>query len=306
MGITNANFNRIINLKLNAKSRVQYVGSELATVNPAALEIKCPVRGRKPAIEINGTWTTDVDLPAFNITIKNLYVDLSKEQYTTVEVEVGYEGNTISIIGDIITMYQESPGPEGKTIIQCVYGRMQQWLEAAVDLKYDAGTNLDVILTAIQQAIKADTKRIGTIAQSLVLKEPLQFNGTARAAMTYLNNVFQEDKLSVYMKGTELRAICVAKGDFVEAPLVLEYMSAPPQENAGDDAGSYYTTVTAPWMPKLSIGNMLTIPSRVYVRNFATVGGTGKTQNIQVTTLSFHFGTVGGVNSMTVQGFLVR
>lgn len=295
MGIKNANFNRIINLKINSAKGTTY--------------IKCPVHGRKPNIEINGTWTTDVDLPAFNITIKNLYLDLTKDQYTSVEVEVGYEGNLITIIGDIITMYQESPGPEGKTVIQCVYGRMQNWLDTNVDFNYPAGTQLSVVLGGIQDAIKADYPRLGTRAQGLSLKTQMQYNGTARGAMTYLNNQFQDDKLTVYMKGTELRAICLPvkdkKGDYVEEPLVLEYMSAPPQENAGDSSGSYYTTVTAPWMPKLSIGNLLTVPSRVYVRNFATVGGASKTQNIQVTTLSFHFGTVGGVNSMTVQGFLV-
>jgi hypothetical protein len=303
MGITNANFNRIINLKLNpAGNSKAAVPGEMRTPT----YIKCPVHGRKPNIEINGTWTTDVDLPAFNITIKNLYQDLSKEQYTSVEVEVGYEGNTISIKGDIITMYQESPGPEGKTVIQCVYGRMQQWLDAHVNLNFPAGTQLSVVLGNILNAIKADNLLLGKRAQTLSLKEQLQFTGTARDALTRLTNIFQDDKLTLTMKGTELRAICVTKGDFVEAPLILEYMSAPPQENAGDDAGSYYTTVTAPWMPKLSIGNLLTIPSRVYIRNFATVGGSAKTQNIQVTSMSFHFGTVGGVNSMTVQGFLVR
>ena len=293
MGITNVNFNRIINLTLIKKTGSGYDSRGFSLTNwTPTTAIICPVRGRKPNIEINGTWTTDVDLPAFNITIKNLYADLTKEQYTSVEVEVGYEGNLITIKGDIITMYQESPGPEGKTIIQCVYGRMQQWLDANVDLNFEAGTSLLTVLESIKQAIKAETLRTGALVKTLTLKEPVQFNGTARAAMTYLNNVFQDKKLSVYMQGTELRAICISEGDFVEEPLVLDFMSAPPQENAGDDAGSYYTTVTAPWMPKLSIGNLLTIPSRVYIRNFATVGGLGKTQNIQVTSISFHFGTV--------------
>ena len=83
-------------------------------------------------------------------------------------------------------------------------------------------------------------------------------------------------------------------------------MSAPPQENAGDSGGTYYTTVTAPWEPKLQKGDLLIIPSKVYVRNFTLVGGLSKTQKIEVTSLSFHFGTTGGTNSMTVQGFIVR
>ena len=86
----------------------------------------------------------------------------------------------------------------------------------------------------------------------------------------------------------------------------LEYMSAPPQANAGGEEGSAYTTITAPWIPQLKVGDRLEIPQRVYMRFFATVGAGKATQFIQVTTMSIHFGTTGGVNSMTVQGFNVK
>ncbi len=303
MGIKSEQFNRIISLRLNRAGNDKAINAR-EKVSPTC--IICPPKGRKPNIEINGTWTTDVDLPAFNIAIKNLYLNILTAQYTSVEVEVGYEGNTVVINGDILTMYQETPGPEGRTIIQCVYGRMQQWLDANVSLNYDAGTSLEDILSSLKNSIKADRVRTGNVAKTLTLKTPLQFDGKARAAMSKLCEIFQEDRLAVFMVGMEIRAICLTKGDFIEAPQVLQYMSAPPQENTGDEAGSFYTTITAPWMPKLSIGNILEIPSRVYIRNYATVGGSSKTQKIQVTSLSFHFGTTGGTNSMTVQGFIVR
>ena len=287
------NFNRIINLTLNK-----------ASGDPTF--IKCPLKGRKPKIEINGTWTTDVDMPAFNITIQNLYLDILRDQYSSIEVECGYEGNTKTIKGDIITMYQESPGPEGRTVIQCVYGRLQQWLDATVDLHYKSGTPIGAVLEEIKDKINAERVMFGVHAAACHLKADMNLNGTARDALNYLVNQFQDEKLSIYPHGREIRAICVSKGDSIGTARILEYISAPPQENTGGDEGTYYTTINAPWMPELSIGDKLEIPSKVYIRNFATVGGASKTQNIQVTTMSFHFGTVGNVNSMTVQGFLVR
>lgn len=299
MGIKNANFNRIISLTLNGNNE----GSR-------PIIIKCPVHGRKPKIEINGTWTTDVDLPAFNLSVQNLYIDITRGEYSSIEVEVGYEGNTKTIQGDIITMYQETPGPEGKTIIQCVLGRLNQWLDSKVSWDFAAGATLKSVLESVKDKIGADRVLMGeAVASTLKLKEPLKFTGTARETLSNLVNRFQDNNLSIFMQGQDIRAVCLAqkeKADIIsEEPRILQYMSAPPQENSGGDDGSYYTTVNAPWMPELSIGDLLTIPSRVYIRNFSKVGGNSKTQNIQVTTLSFHFGTVGSVNSMTVQGFLV-
>jgi hypothetical protein len=92
----------------------------------------------------------------------------------------------------------------------------------------------------------------------------------------------------------------LASGDFAGIK-IMEYLSAPPQPNTGGNGGVYYTTVTGPWMPDLNKFDRLIIPSRIYMKNFGLVGN-GKTQTIQVTELSFHFGTRGSVNSMTVQG----
>ena len=204
------NFNRIINLTLNKSS---YDDKGFKALTPTF--IRCPVRGRKPKIEINGTWTTDVDMPAFNITIQNLYIDILKDQYSSVEVECGYEGNTKTIQGDIITMYQESPGPEGKTVIQCVYGRLQQWLDATVSLNFEAGTPIGAVLDSIKDKIKAERLMFGVKAAALSLKAPMSFTGTARGALNYLINEFQDEKLSIYPHGLEIRALCVSKGDVI-------------------------------------------------------------------------------------------
>lgn len=303
MGIKNSNFNRIIDISFLGSAK-RYNGSELMVQNYQK-SIVCPRHGRKPEIEINGTFTDRSYLASFNITIKNLYLDLQREQYTRIKVSCGYAGNVIPIEGTILSMYQESPGPDGRTVIQCQTGNITDWLEANVQLNYEAGTSLTEILGAIKNKLKAPQVVIGKEARKLKIKtgEKYMHDGSAREAMTKLEKMFEEERLVVFMREQTLCAICLTTGDKVGEE-VLQYMSAPPQPNTGDERGTYYTTITAPWMPKLQIGDILTIPSRVYMSNYGMVG-TGKTQQIQVTKISFHFGTTGSTNSMTVQGFMV-
>lgn len=293
------NFNRIIDITFLGATTTRYDGSELRSTVPVK-KIICPRHGRKPSIEINGTFKSRSFLDAFNITVKNLYLDLQTEQYERINVTAGYEGNTIDIEGTILTIYQEEPGPDGKTVIQCQAGNLQDWLDATVDLNYEAGTSITDILKKIQTALKVSNTISGKKAGALVLQEPFMHLGTARDGMNKLMQVFKEQKLCVFLRNKTVYAECLGDGDIIE-PKVLKYISAPPQPNTGGNNGIYYTTVTAPWMPDLNLFDKLTIPSRVYKKNFGIVG-TGTTQNIQVTALSFHFGTTGNVNSMTVQG----
>jgi hypothetical protein len=291
------NFNRIINLTLYKSVGVFGDMEEIV--------IKCPTHGRKPSIEINGTYTTANFLPAFNLTIKNLYINMTGAQYKKVKVEAGYEGNTVTFEGTILTMYQDEPGPESKTVIQCQMGQMQQWLDTAVQLTYEAGTPLQTVLKDIGAKLKTEGVHIGLKAGTLQLKTLFVFDGTARNALSRLETYYADEKLVLFVRENILCAVCMPGEDFVKTS-VLEYMSAPPQENPGDEDGALYTTITAPWQPKLQIGDLLRIPSKVYMRNFSTVGAGAKTQTIQVTALSFHFGTTGGTNSMQVQGFNTR
>ena len=293
MDLTLVSFNRIIDLTLYTAAGIRR-------------EIKCPRHGRKPSIEINGTYTSRGYLASFNIAVKNLYLDLQTEQYTRIKVEAGYatdrKTNTATFEGTILTIYQEAPGPEGRTIIQCQQGKLQEWLDATVQLNYEAGAVLGEILESIKNKLKIAKVQTGIKAKMLIIKEPFMHDGSARGAIEKLEKLFEEEKLVIFMLENTLYAECLSK-DHTGAK-VLQYMSAPPQPNVGGANGTFYTTVTAPWMPKLHMFDKLIIPSRVYIKNFGLVG-TGKTQNIQVTGLSFHFGTTGGTNQMTVQGPLV-
>jgi len=286
------NFNRIIRLTI-------YTRSGGVTV------IDCPTKGRKPAIEINGTFSSQGYIPAFNITVKNLYLNLKHQDYSTIEVEAGYEGRTTTFTGKIYSMYQEEPGPEGRTVIQCKEGSVQPWLDATIQMTLEAGSPLTSALNQIGQKLGVYMVHATEHAKLLQIKQRFEYDGSVRGAIEKLKNMFGLEKLDIYLRGNYL--IAIRMNDYLDYvnSYVLEYMSAPPQENTGGSDGTYYTTVTAPWMPELRIGDRLTIPSRTYIRNLVKVGSAGGTQDIQVTALSFQFATTGGANSMTVQGFLV-
>lgn len=289
MGIVASNFNRIIDISLISEKGAPRV-------------IMCPRYGRKPSIEINGKFKADMTLPSFNVTLKNLCIDLQKEQYARIKINCGYEGNTVAIEGTILSIYPESPGPESRTVIQCLLGNMTDWLESTVNLSFDAGTSLPNILDAIKSQLGASQVFTGVKAKTLTLENPFMHNGSAREAIAKLIKVFEEKRLALFMRDSKLCAVCATSGDFIGTH-VLQYISAPPQMNSGSESGTYYATIKAPWMPKLRIGDLLEIPSRVYMHQFGIVGN-GKTQRIQVTAIDFHFGTTGGTNSMTVQGFI--
>jgi hypothetical protein len=304
MAVNLERFNRIIDLSfITAGNKYDSRGFLL---NAGQKSIVCPRYGIKPNIEINGTYGESQTLYALHVSVKNLYLDLRTEQYSKLKIRAGYANNLITIESEIFKMYQESPGPEGTTIIECKLGSItQNWLDSMVQLNFKPGAKLSDILRALGTKLKASDVNMGKQAKSKTLQEMFLYDGSARGAMAKLEEVFQKDKLKVFMRGSRLCAICLETGDFIEQH-VLQYMSAPPQHNPGDKDGNWTTQITAPWMPEVQPGDQIIIPSQVYQYNFELVGGAKKTQKMIVTQMSFHFGTRGSVNQMTCQGYINR
>lgn len=292
---TIGNFNR---RKLERFNRI--IDLTFITRTGQVRRIYCPRRGRKPSIEINGTYTARSTLSQLNITVKNLYLDLADTGYTTLKIDAGYEGNTVSITGQIVTIYQDSPGPDGKTVIQVNIAKIGTWLNEYIDLNYETGTPLIMVLNSIKSKLKISQLKIGVQAATLKLDSPFWHHGTAREAITKLESRFEDKGLAIFVRSNKLCAVCENK-DFANVH-VLQYMSAPAQPNTGGEKGTYYTTITAPWMPELDLFDKLIIPARTYVKDFKLVAGLIKKQTIRVTALSFHFSTTGRANQMTVQG----
>jgi hypothetical protein len=268
--------------------------------------IICPRFGIKPDIQINGTLGADGNLWALHIMIKNFYYDLRTEQYSKVKIRVGYANKPITLEANILNMYQQTPGPEGTTVVECLYGNVaQKWLDTMVDLNYPKDTSLTDIIKAIKTKLNATNIHMGVKAGALKLDSPLQFEGSARNALTELEKRFQDKHLQTFMRGDVLCAICLTEGDCVSQH-VLQYLSAPPQQNPGDSQGTWTTQITAPWMPEVMPGDEIIIPLQTYIRNGQLVGFGSKMQRLHVTKMSFHFGTKGSINQMTCDGYIVR
>jgi hypothetical protein len=293
MAVKINNFNRIIDLTFY-------------TAENGMRTINCPRHGRKPSIEINGTFTAALTLQAFHITIKNLYFDLRVEQYTRVKVRAGYANNAVAFEANILNMYQQSPGPDGTTVVECLYGKVTgQWLSATVDLNYEAGTKVTEVMDSIKTKLKASDTAYGDEAKKLELKEPLEFEGSAREALNEIVKRCADNNLQIFMRGDKLCAVCLTEGDCIEEH-ELNFMSAPPQQNPGDENGNWTTQITAPWMPEVLPGDNLRIPLQTYIRNGVLVGGGSKKQTMHIIQMSFHFGTGGSVNQMTCSGYIKR
>lgn len=308
MEVNLSNFNRIIDLEFYTRQKYDSRGFLLNAEAQLkqARSIICPRYGIKPQIEINGTFGAALALQAFHITIKNLYFDLLAEPYSHIKVTAGYANNNTTFEADILNMYQDSPGPDGTTVIECVLGNVtQRWLDSFVSLHFEKGTYLSEILNYIGTKLMASDVTTGDEAKKLRLDTEFQFDGSARNALAELEQRFKGNFLQIIMQGSTLCAICVTDGDFVNSRR-LEYMSAPPQRNPGDEKGNWKTMITAPWMPDLRPGDMLEIPNQIYLYKGTYVGGLSETQKMVVTEMSFHFGTRGSVNQMTCTGYIKR
>ena len=208
--------------------------------------------------------------------------------------------------GSILSVYQESPGPDGRTILQCQLGQLSTWLDATIQVTFDAGTSIQTVLEKFKSTIGAHQVVIGkSKAQNLKLKTIYEHDGTIRDGLTKLQNQFADEKLYVFLRNDTLCAVCITTEDYI-ASHKLQYLSAPVQPNAGTEDGGYMT-LTGPWLPQLSMGDMLEVPAKVYMRYLTTVNrNAGNSIFIQVSEMSIHFGTTGGVNSMTVKGATVK
>lgn len=297
------NFNRIIDITFIGPAR--YDGSELRKNERSII---CPRHGRKPEIVINGTMGDSLALNALDITIKNLYVDYRTEQYSKIRIRAGYENNYKTFEANITAMYPDRPGPDSTTVISCIEGHvLAKWLDATVNLHFDAKARLQDILESIKAKLGITELSLGEHARTLSIDVPFYFEGSVRDALEKLNQRFADDKLQCFMQQSRLCAICLEKGDYINIRQ-LKFLSAPFVRNAGDEYGNGYQSVTAPWMPDLRPGDLLEIPAEVYRQFNVTVGKYNMSlkQTMQIVTIYFHFGTCGTINQMVCNGFIVQ
>lgn len=280
------NYNRIINLYF------------LDSNNVVAAMVKCGKTGRKPNIEITGQFTEEDVVPVFNITIKNFYLNRDVGKYQKLRVEAGYQGNLCNAFeGTIFYMYTETPGPDATTVIQCGAGNFNEWLTQTVNINLPAGYSLKSAITLIADKVGCSAVYTDSTLQALTSKAPLQEQGFVRQALFKLKEIFNIDvaissnQIIVSKKAEESAPTTV--------PISIDFMSAPMQIVGGAKAQST-VTITAPWNPKIKIGDLISFPTKYYTTTGYALTTSGNKGIAQVISLQFHFSTAGRVNQMVI------
>lgn len=295
-------YNRIINL--------YFYSTNEAGVKYVADKIICPTRGRKPEIEIVGTFQPSLQgggIPEFTITVTNLYLDLANKQYTQIRVEAGYESNLLAFEGSIYSIFQESPGPDGKTVISCYLGTIENWLSSRINLDLDPGARLEDIINKISKALNfTKVPEIPPELKGLTLPARFTEEGLVSDVLNKLLKQFEEKELRLAEDDGTLYLYSVGTPPSALNQIEIKFLMTPPQKNVGNDDGSYYTVFTAPWDPRVKPGTKVIFPAWQFVKFFNLVNKEADTNAIIVQFVRIHFGTVGSINQMQVEGLGVK
>lgn len=294
MGITSKYFNKIINLYFLNED-----GSRTED------KIVCPVTGRKPSIEFVGTFEAKDNglLPSFTITVTNLYISLIKIQYPSIKVEAGYYGNLVSFTGQIMSVFQESPGPDGKTVISCLLGTVNKRLNSVIDVNFSTGDTLEDVIKKISNGVGfTSDPQIPEDLKSLPLPAEFAENGQAMQVAEKLFKLFPEKKLRITEEEKKLYVYSLGDSLNETKKVTVEYLISPPQKNPGDEDGAYYTVFTAPWNPSVMPGVKVIFPSWEYIKFFNLVNENAQTNSAVAIRVMVHFATNGSINQMQVTG----
>lgn len=295
-------YNRIINL--------YFYSINAAGVKYVADKIVCPLRGRKPEIEIVGTFQPSLQggaIPEFTITVTNLYLDLANRQYTQVRVEAGYENNLIAFEGSVYSFFQDSPGPDGKTVISCYLGTVESWLSSRIDLDLEPGARLEDIINKISKALNfGKAPVIPPELKNITLSSRFTEEGLVSDVANKLLKQFEDKELRLAEDDGALYLYSVGTAPSALNQIEIKFLSTPPQKNVGDEDGAYYTVFTAPWDPRVKPGTKVIFPAWQFVKFFNLVNKDADTNAIIVQFVRVHFGTVGSVNQMQVEGLGVK
>lgn len=277
------NWNKLIDITLKAPSD---------SGTGESFTIKTPRAGRKPNIEISGVITQKDFVSSFEIRITNLYLaDKILSDYHEIEVIAGYENKmSAGIKGTILNIYNESPGPDKVTVIQCAAASFNKWLNTTVNLELDENFKLSEAVDKITKSLNFDEAFIDSAIQSMTSPTPLKINGGAKQAVSELEKLFPEikiilspNKISIYPKEGK------TNGKNYLLPLLIQ----APQFSGG------VVNLIAPWQPEIFPGDTVTFSTNYYSTQTTSTDKIGNTA--EVVSLEFNFSTY-STNEMHITG----
>jgi len=278
-------FNKIINLEF------------LDNDGNVAAAIKCPKKGRKPSIEITGHLTGDSTLDTINITVKNMNLEIMGSDFPKVRVTAGYDDSTTTFDCDIFLTYQDSPGPESITTIQCTVGSLETCLKKTVSGLVQKDGSLQDAVKIVTDALGFDAPAIDPTAAKMKTETQLCLDGMAREALYKMKAAFPLAAFTLADNKIRVIALDVPQKAAIES---IRYMSAPTQFTGGKN-NPVQAVVTAPWIPVLRCHMPVEIPAKFY-KGKGSVSQITDTTIITPYSIQIHFATTGSANKMVVSG----
>lgn len=288
------NFNRSINITIKNSAGI------------IIEQIRTPQYGKKPNIEINGALYINDIAGVFDIKLKNYYLKNTTQQYQKIEISAGYFGaQQATLEGSIVYVFNEAPGPEGTTVIHCIGTDNEKWLNKTINKEFAAGFRFTEALKAISTALGFDDPKISAELGTLTGPEKWIAEGSCKDAVHSLSGYFANAGRTLIIRPENNRLIAYDIKNSIPTPVDIKYLTTPPQLTGGQE-GAVYATFSAPWVPELRPGNVVKISTKHYSTKLARTAARGDYAIIRIETLTFQFGTVNSLNTMTIGGDIIQ
>jgi hypothetical protein len=279
----------------------------------SVVTIACPPGGRKPTIRLTGTMLSQDKILQVEVRVTNFVTDVPLSEYTHVAgaplgtgghitVAAGYAGNVMTNLeGEAMNAYQETPGPDGVTVLQMLVGSFTDWTTKKLNGNWAAGTPLYIppaggVLGEVANALGLTL--IYYADPSLVLPCNVSSNGLAKELIAKLKTIFAKKGPHGDWSGLEVRpdgANLIALNRDTGTGLVYElnYISL-----ANHTAAGY--NIQAPWVPAIRPQDTVKVDPSYFRQTFggSVVGGTGST--FRVISNAFDFCTTDDTNLMSL------
>ncbi len=258
-------------------------------------KIVIPPTGVKPNIGLQANFIPSMVVGNVNVRITNFYPSKALSEYKWMKITAGYRDSQdkASMAGQVKVAYQESPSPDGVTLISLLTANISDCFNAMVSFTTKKGRNMSDALNEVLAQLSNQSGTKWTLSDSTtpyVLTAPYSFCGTAKDCLQDMKTRWSFEYM---FEGTELVIYEKNQGRINQTPLEINYLSSPPQAAASG------ITFTAPWIPKLRPGMRVKIDPKYFRQSFGASQVSLKPIQI-CQTIQLEFNTVSAQNSMTV------
>lgn len=257
--------------------------------------IVIPETGIKPNITLSATFVPSEVISNVEVRIVNYYPSSPLSSYKWMTIRAGYKHSELSatLSGQVKVAYQESPSPDGITLISMIVGNADDFLnrEVNITLPGASGKSTNDILTAVKTALGSSWNLVNNGFKVQQLDNAgFNFQGKVKDCM---NAIKDRWKIAYMVDGHDLILFIPNEGRTGEEVINISYLSSPPQATASG------ITFVSPWIPALRPGRIIQIDPLYFRQSFGAANVTINSKLI-TQTVSLQYNTVTNQNSMTV------